>query len=297
MKNVLLKALLIIALVAVADVGVGFLSRHLVSGLSDKLSQIGSVQQALLHKRAEVVVLGASCAKYHYDARILADSLGMTVENTGVGGMNMVYSDLVLQAFLERCRPRIVVVDVYGQLDPGEGRLPRLRPFYGVSRPVTAYYDSTSTWQQRLKLHSALYRYNGTLDLLIRHHFNAPNRTHGFAAMDGAMTDMDTVVVHRFQPDTAKIAHLHNLIRTCNAHAIRLVFVLSPRRHHDADQEAWLTHLCAALDITLINELHEPSYYVDGGVLFHDDSHLNARGAELFSTRVAAQLKQLPLRE
>jgi hypothetical protein len=285
-----LKALAVLTLVVLIDQGVGFVSRHIIQGLDDKLSQIGSIQQALMHKRSDVLILGASCAKYHYDSQILADSLQMTVENTGVGGMKAEYSDLVLQSYLERCTPRCVVIDVYGQLDSGEGRLPRVRPFYGVNEPVTSYYDNESDWQQRLKLQSALYRYNGTLDLLLRHALNEPNSSHGFAEMEGEMSMKDTVVVHRFQPDAAKVRHLRHVVQLCRHHAVRLVFVLSPRREHDADQEAWVSAFCQENNLQLINELHVPDYYT-GERLFHDESHLNGRGAALFSQRVAHQLK------
>ena len=285
-----LKALAVLTLVVLIDQGVGFVSRHIIQGLDDKLSQIGSIQQALMYKRSDVLILGASCAKYHYDSQILADSLQMTVENTGVGGMKAEYSDLVLQSYLERCTPRCVVIDVYGQLDSGEGRLPRVRPFYGVNEPVTSYYDNESDWQQRLKLQSALYRYNGTLDLLLRHVINEPNHSHGFAEMEGEMSMKDTVVVHRFQPDSTKERHLRHVVQLCRDHNVRLVFVLSPRREHDADQEAWVCAFCREHHLQLINELHVPEYYT-GEKLFHDESHLNGRGATLFSQRIAHQLK------
>ena len=291
MRKLFIKALVILALVVSFDVVVGLVSRHIIQGLSDKRSQIATIQQALLRKQADVVILGASCAKYHYDSRIIADSLDLSVENTGVGGMNMAYTDLVLQAFLERCTPRIVVVDIYGQLDPGEGRLPRLKPFYGISRPVTAYFDSISSWQQRLKLCSALYRYNGTLDLLLRHCFNAPNDSHGFAEMDAIDRCMDTVEVRRFHADESKLPHLEHVVSLCRDHDIQLVFVLSPRREHDISQEQWIADLCRKRGILLINELHVPDYYTAPG-LFHDDSHLSAAGAHLFSQRVAACLSE-----
>lgn len=285
-----LKALGVLTLVLLIDQGVGFVSRHIIRGLDDKLSQIGSIQQALLHKQSDVLILGASCAKYHYNSQILADSLQMTVENTGVGGMKAEYSDLVLQSYLERCTPRCVVIDVYGQLDSGEGRLPRVRPFYGVNQPVTSYYDNETDWQQRLKLQSALYCYNGTLDLLLRHAFNEPNHSHGFAEMEGEMSMKDTMVVHRFQPEPAKERHLRNVVQLCRDHSVRLVLVLSPRREHDVDQEAWVCAFCREHNLQLINELHVAEYYTEER-LFHDESHLNGRGATLFSQRVAHQLK------
>ena len=63
-----LKAIAVLTLVLLIDQGVGFVSRHIIQGLDDKLSQIGSIQQALLHKRSDVLILGASCAKYHYNS-------------------------------------------------------------------------------------------------------------------------------------------------------------------------------------------------------------------------------------
>ena len=290
MRALLYKALAIIAIVAAIDLAVGWLTNRTLVGLSDRISQIGSIQQSMMTKKGDVLILGASCAKYHYDPRILADSLHMSVQNTGIGGMNMIYSDLVLQAYLERCTPRCIVVDVYGQLDPGEGRLPRIKPFYGLSQPVTRYYNTETNWQQRLKLQSNLYRLNGTLDLLLRHQFNAANTTNGFAVKEGEIPKLDTMVVHHFQMDSVKVRHLHHLVQLCRQHHVLPVFVLSPRRYHDADQEAWMIAFCREQNITLINELHTPIYYQTDG-LFFDESHLNGKGAKIFSQRVASQLK------
>ncbi len=292
MKQLFLKAVAILALVVAIDVAVGSASRYVCTHLSDKQSQIGSIQQSLLRKTGDVLVLGASCAKYHYNPQILGDSLQLTVQNSGVGGMNMIYCDLVLQAYLERCRPQCVVVDIYGQLDPGEGRLPRVKPFYGISQPVTSYYDRETDWQQRLKLCSALYRYNGTFDLLFRHLLNAPNTTNGYAVKAGAVARFDTVVVRNLKIDTVKVCHLENIVALCRQHDIRLVFVLSPRRHHDVEQEAWLADVCQHYSIPLINELHEPVYYSRDG-LFFDDSHLSGPGATIFSQRVGSRLKAI----
>ena len=290
MKKLIYKALTVLALVAAFDFAAGWVSDRIFSRLDDRLSQIGAIQQALMQKQADVVILGASCAKYHYDPRILADSLAMTVQNTGVGGMNIIYSDIVLQAYLERCTPLCVVVDLYGQLNAGEGRLPRIKPFYGLSSPVTEYYDTETDWQQRLKLHSNLYRYNGTLDLLLRHKLNEPNTTCGFGIKSGEMERFDTVTVHNFQPDSIKVRHMRHLVELCHKHDILPVFVLSPRREHDVDQEAWITKACKDLGAVVINEIHTSMYYDTPG-LFFDESHLNGRGAEIFSRRIASKLK------
>lgn len=292
MQKFLYKALVVVALVAAIDLAVGWVSNRIFTRLDDRISQIGAIEQALLQKTADVVVLGSSCAKYNYDPRVFADTLQMTVQNTGVGGMNIIYSKIVLQAYLERCTPKCAIIDVYGQMNPGEGRVPRLKPFYGLSNAVTSYYDTESDWQQRLKLRSNLYRCNGTMDLLLRHNFNAPDTTCGFAFHEGVVEHFDTITVHEFQPDTVKARHLRDLVTLCHEKNIMPVFVISPRRVHDVDQEAWLIAACNELGAVLINEMHTPVYYDTPG-LFFDESHLNGHGAEIFSRRVASQLRQI----
>jgi hypothetical protein len=292
MRQFIYKALAITFFVLLIDWAVGTVSGYVCNNLDDKISQIGTISQSLLKKEGDVLILGASCAKYHYNTKIFADSLQLEVQNTGIGGMHAAYTDLVLQAYLERCKPTCAVIDFSGQLDAGLGRMPRTIPFYGVSKPVTQYYDTEADWQQRMKLLSGLYRYNETLDLLLRHQLNEPNNTNGYAVMTGTMGHVDTVAIAKFVADSAQLRHLDHVVKLCGEQNIMLVFVLSPRKYHDTLAEQWLTNYCAQNGLHLINELHEACYY-ERDDLFRDDSHLNGTGADIFSKRVASQLKEL----
>jgi hypothetical protein len=260
--------------------------------LSDKISQIGTISQTLLRKKSDVVILGASGAKYQYNCKILSDSLNLEVQNTGVKGMRAVYFDVVLQSYLERCVPQMVVIDVIGELDAGLGLFPRVKPFYGINKPVTEYYDRESDWQQKMKLKSSLYRYNETLDLLVRHVFNDKNLTNGFAVKTTSTGRIDTVVVSQFCPDSIQLRHLNNVVNLCHHHHIQMVMVLSPRRVHNRAGEQWFTDYCKENGIVLINELHVPVYYERDDVFF-DESHLNGTGADIFSARIASYLKAI----
>lgn len=296
MRQFIYKALAILVIVLLIDFAVGAVSGHVCRNLDDKLSQIGTISQTLLKKQGDVLILGASCAKYHYNSRILADSLGCVVQNTGIGGMHAAYTDLVLQAYLERCKPACAVIDFYGQLDSGLGRMPRTKAFYGMSNPVTRYYDTEGDWQQRMKLMSGLYRYNETLDLLVRHVFNEKNTTNGFGIKSSSMGKMDTVVISKFIPDSVQLRHFKHVVSLCKDHNIQLVLVLSPRRFHDTACEEWCVNFCREHRIALINELHVPLYY-ERDDLFFDESHLNGTGADIFSARVASQIKAIQLKQ
>ena len=291
MRQFIYKAIAIAAMVLLIDGAVGAVSRYICTHLDDKRSQIATISQSLLKKKGDMLILGASCAKYHYNTKILADSLHLEVQNTGIGGMHATYSDFVLQAYLERCKPTCAVIDFSGQVDPGLGHMPRTKPFYGISNPVTTYYDTESDWQQRLKLQSGLYRNNETLDLLVRHLLNAPNTTNGFAVMDGTIGHIDTVTIAKFKPDSAQLRHLNHIVQLCHEQNIPLFMVMSPRKHHDTLAEQWLIDYCAQHGVHLINELHEACYY-ERDDLFRDESHLNGTGADIFSKRLASQLKR-----
>lgn len=292
MRQFIYKALSILILVLLIDIIVGRISEHICVNLSDKLSQIGSISQNLMKKKGDVVILGASGAKYHYNCRILSDSLQMEVQNSGIKGMHAVYSDMVLQSFLQRQVPKCAVIDILGQLDAGDGFLPRVKPFYGISKPVTDYYDHETDWQQKLKLRSSLYRYNQTPDLFIRHLFNKDNTTNGFSTKVQSVGRIDTIITTVFHPDSLQLRHLDHIVNLCQKHHILLALVLSPRAEHNIATERWVTDYCKRNNIVLINEFHEPVYY-ERDDLFFDNSHLNNHGSEIFSKRIASQLKRI----
>ena len=169
MKQFIIKFLCCGALVVAIDLCIGFTHSWIFRNLPDKTSIVSTIYYSLFKKSADVLILGSSTANHHYNSKMMEDSLGMSVYNSGLDGRDMVYFDVVLQSTVARHVPKFVILDISPVHLDGRwiDRISDTKLYYGQNIPVTNYYNRETDWQQRLKLCSALYRYNKTFSYLI----------------------------------------------------------------------------------------------------------------------------------
>jgi len=292
MKQFLFKGSAILILVALIDVAVGAVSDKVFTNLPDKNSMIATIYQSLFNKKTEVLILGPSTANHNYNSMLMADSLGMTVYNSGLDGRDMIYSDVVLQSYLERCKLKKVILDVSTvQLDGSWlNRIHDTKPYYGLNDAVTKYYDNETDWQQRLKLVSSLYRYNKTLSYLIRVQLDPVNTTNGYSPLSGVAESLKQNTSSSFRLDSIEYSHLMNIVSLCRNNNIELILVQSPKYSNDVTFDKWIDQFAAMNNLALLPE-NRNDYYRNNKKFFKDDSHLNSDGAVEFTKRVSVFLK------
>ncbi len=71
---------------------------------------------ALRKAKAEVVIIGNSRARYHYDTTVLQEILGRTVFNAGYDGQTLFYDLATVDLALGTYHPSLVIVDIYPDL-------------------------------------------------------------------------------------------------------------------------------------------------------------------------------------
>ena len=103
----------IIAIIVIgADLLIGAVSKNAILNVKDVGVNQTNTVQALFKRKADVLILGPSTANHHFDCRIMEDSLKTSCYNAGRDGQNVIFYDMVLEGFLSRCTPKIVVVDL-----------------------------------------------------------------------------------------------------------------------------------------------------------------------------------------
>ena len=110
MKKYLLHILLFFAFVAVVDVSVGSFGRYLQGHAKG-----GSTRQfddLVMKDQHDVLILGSSRARHHYDTPFLSDTLGLDVYNAGYDGNGVVLAVGILKMVLNRYCPKLVIFDV-----------------------------------------------------------------------------------------------------------------------------------------------------------------------------------------
>lgn len=291
MKRFIIKFLICGLLVVAIDVCVGITHRRVFTSFPDKTSMVSTIYQSLFEKQADVLILGSSTANHHYNSKMMEDSLNMTVYNSGLDGRDMVYFDVVLQATLERCTPKYVLLDIgVPHLDGSwVNRISDTKLYYGSNNAVTRYYNTETDWQQKLKLISSLYRYNKAFSYLIRVYLDSPNDLNGFAPLKGHKEDIKPLKVSGFSLNDNELKHLDNIVSLCKKDGIILFFIQSPQAEDNTDFDEWMSNYALNKGVKLIQE-NKNSLYFNRTELFYDGSHLNSEGADVFTVNIIREI-------
>jgi len=287
MKQFVIKGIACFALVVAIDVAIGYTHGKIFGNLPDKTSMVSTIYYSLFKKSADVLILGSSTANHHYNSKMMEDSLGISVYNSGLDGRDMVYFDVVLQSTLERKKPKFVILDIGDAHLNGNwiNRIGDTKLYYGKNEAVTRYYDEETDWQQQLKLVSSTYRYNKTLSYLIRVGLDKPNTLNGYAPLNGNRATFERTETKQFTADPSELKHLNHIVSLCQENDITLILVQSPQSDDNIIFDKWIEEYATEQHIALIQE-NKNEFYFDNPSLFYDGSHLNSEGANVFTKRI-----------
>lgn len=288
---------IILAIVLGADLLIGAVTKSAIVNVKDVGVNQTNTVQAFFKRKADLLILGPSTANHHFDCQILKDSLGMSCYNAGRDGQNIIYNAMVLDAFLTRCTPKMVVVDVGSSSlsDVWMSALNDFNCYYGVLKPIDAILDSIGTPIDRIKRLSGIYRYNKTWEWLL----NA-KMAKEVADLDGyrpmpvnADTHFAATEQHsQFKIDQKCLHYLNHIIQTCQANDIRLILTHSPsliigRGNFIPEVQAY----AAKKGLEFYN-WNGDTTYTNHPELFYDMTHLNQEGAKVFTRDFIGKLKK-----
>jgi len=180
--------------------------------------------------------------------------------------------------------------------------------YYDKSPQVRRILNERSRFE-RVKFLSRAYRANGKVFAIGKNLFaHAAPDFDGFEPLSGCLSPQ-TVGARRESIPTLtefwslKVECFKRLADYCEKHGTRLVLVQSPRYREDPHaHDAWVNVLSQFLagypDVEFVDlsTCAHPDVFRDKAELFKDGSHLNAHGAEIFSTMVAEALQTKPPR-
>ena len=285
-------AIVLVALVVI-DILVGVACRAILRSVPDNNSPLAIDKHNIFDEKSDVIIMGASQAKHHYDPRIFTDSLGMKAYVAAQDGIDVIQNYIYLKAIFDRKPPKVVILEVYPAYLDGsmKHRISNLNMWYGLSKPVTEYFDSQSSWQERLKLKSNLYVYNGLLQHLVRMKIRAENAIDGYVPMTGRYKG-EFFTNNKFTSDPEELKYLDKIVDLCKNNGSRLFMVRSPIFLINDVYNAWLTDYCKKKKLTLLNHSADKEL-TDHPELFREMLHLNKDGADKFSKILASEIKSM----
>ncbi len=306
MKRFLLIAILLIGLDQALGLLLSRLYLHTTSG------KTGGNINGILQQKADVLILGSSRARHHVVPAILEDSLSVSVFNAGLDGHDFLCAVMLFDLWTRAHPPPKVIllhVDPVSLLNY-QRELERTIIFSGYFREsdrVRSILLMRGKYEW-LKYLSSSYRFNGKVLPIIKNLIMSPDPTsHGYVGLKGSpqsgvrqAVDLTRITTDEYANPfwDLKLSYLAELARYSKVNGTRLILFHSPYPQEDLSTVADWSRRLAALQssyegvefLDLAARAHE--IFVGRADLFWDKSHLNSKGAEIFSTLLAAEVGQ-----
>lgn len=250
---------------------------------------------------ADVLLMGSSKCAHGYMSECFKDTLGLETYNCGQRGNGIIYTYGRLKTIYARYTPKIVVVDLIQDFDIQTNDNTRylyyLKDDYGKYDALNELFaDCDRTLPYKMVLSS--YRYNSMIcDLLLNTALRNRGRfqADGFMPIDGEVGKLKIEIPKAnrvINSDPVKIKYLNKLVEE-RPEGCQLLFVLSPSYElPNPDFVKVVSEIANKYSIFLLN-YSEDSRFLGKGDLYADGAHLNVKGAKLFSSTVAHDIKNL----
>lgn len=243
----------------------------------------------------EVLVLGSSRAKYHYDDALLSKELGVKVFNAGDEGKGLPFSRVVYEQVAAVHVPRLVVVDVM-LCDEDMERVHTLDPWYDRSvvlrsMPSSDGEPAATDWKTPLLMKLPAYRYSGEAFKMIKGACSRGADT-GFAGLDGAGPPGGP---GKSPVSGWFVAQLDALVKECRARGSAVVLCFSPAADDRLESPVVVPARDYARRSGFVFIKFDAAFspvFADTK-LYRDAIHLNREGAEIFTGVLSRELKKL----
>jgi hypothetical protein len=290
------RLLLLLALLFVLDRLGGALAEHWFMQTRD--GDTGEDINSLLERKSAVVVFGDSRAESHYAPAALGNALGVPVFNGGYKGSNSIFQLGLQQLLFDHYTPGLIVLDFseYSIMKTGSDPYLKLAPLH-------PYWRSPGLWRviaeqgRRAQLYflSRLYPFNSKIHSIVMFNLMAsrPHADRGFEPQFGHIEAAPLGPLDRRPVEYSDllVSYMERFLVSAHERGVPVVIVMSPRhatgtfRIPAAVQERITQYGIPVLDFSV---QHYPQYADHR--LYHDNSHLNSDGAQLFSAALGAQL-------
>lgn len=283
----------------ILDIVVGIFYEKLY--FSEKSRRQDRLIHSALETNEDVLIFGSSRAYYHYNPKIIEDSLGLTCYNVGYGGQSIYFHLALLKSALERYNPKIAIIDLmtydfegFARNDENE-KLGILLPF---SRKSDAIHDAVLLrgWQEDIKLLSSIYPMNSKQLYMLRNNFaTVTNHYKGFTGLDRVWTKKNEKKYYdnSQEIDPKKVDALYEFIDICRDNHIEMYIFVSPHfviKNGVNQFETIDTELSNKYGI-MIHNFESDSLFLEHPEYFADPLHLNKNGANKFTSLVVKIIK------
>lgn len=294
MRSFIFKGLIFVVLLFGADRLVGYGLKWLYDNQKDE--EYFYASEAMERQECDLVILGSSRARNHYNPDILSDSLGISCFNAGRSGHFLMYQSAQLHVMLSRYTPKWIILDVVPYDFTGGKNYDRLSVLlpYKNHKETHRFLKMRSEFEM-WKCMSEIYPYNSMFLKLIPNLKNtgAFNKNgfqplHGYYKGEKQIYNNDSI-----KTDDDKVEEFKRIIKLCKDKGIKLTVVTSPF-YADYKKQTSTTllvkEICNEEGAEYFSFLNDKDF--EDIKLYHTVDHLNSDGADKFTKKIAELLNK-----
>ena len=246
---------------------------------------------------ADVLIIGSSKASHHYVPTIIADSLQMTVYNCGQDGCFFLYQNCMINMVLDRYKPQIIIWDIQPECFNKSNNIREyqniryLSPYYGKNHWSTAYINGEGRVMS-IKMQAKMFAYNSKIFNYVFPLVAKSSITeHGYIPLPISGYDYPVLASDfndnsDYIPCDDKFELLARTIERCQIKGVKLNLFVSPKYaiKSDAYNQGLqnIQNISEKLGVVCL-DCSSDSIFMNNGTLFKDASHLNDKGARVFT--------------
>ncbi len=306
-KLTIIKIIKFTIVFLIVDFVLGIISNQLF--YSQETGKYARSTHAVEKTNAEIIVFGSSHAHRHYVPKIFEKELGKTCYNAGAEGQQLLYHTALQEMILKRVKPKLIVLNIDENFlytsKQAYDRLSDLHPYYaGHSKELSAILGLKSRFID-FKLFFKSYQMNSTIVHALRYYVSPQLDYHGYRPLYGKINP-NKVNSHTKEEvkeyveliDDNFVEVVEKFIDNARNNGCELVFVTSPtfnKVNHDKNKSfIRIKEIIATKKVPFI-DFFNSSDFNGKSELFHDFSHLNNDGAELFTKQLTKKIMDMNL--
>jgi hypothetical protein len=249
-------------------------------------------------EHADIVILGDSRARHHYDSQMFMDTFHQSCENLGHDGSPIYRQWLELLRASHNGKIKTVILDASPKPLSRlwmEEYYDNLLPFYWSEDSIHRIIDKETKNGKfsNLLYASSFVQYNSKLHHVFESFIpRSVSTKHGFDPLPytGNAYEQSSAVPEIFITQNG-VSYVDRIVEWCKKNDVRLLMVTSPYIGDHFEFVRLISDYCKNKNVTYL-DYSSSKRYVDDMYLWKDEAHLNEKGAEMFSEELVRHLKR-----
>lgn len=303
MKKNLINIMLFLILFFVVDFSIGIIAKNSISKLNTGLMGLAN---NTIKDTSKILILGSSRAQNHYNSELISKKCNLSAFNGGQGGYGTLYTYAVLNERLRESSPQLIILDIAPNILVDEKQFEKLTtlmplcslyPSFSEIVKKNPNYKEITFWINTLKYNSTLFDF--FYDKV------AAKKKDGYTAIPEPI-NLKTFVPFYYKPElfsnemkikmntilNSQLKYVTKMKKLCDKNRIQFLVIVSPS-YIDHDKTNTIKN--KLFDYLKNNHIQAINFtastlFTKNSELFHDQLHLNGKGAKVFSNQVADSL-------